>query len=212
MELPIQNTPEVLRSADITQPQTSTITPKRPSKKFLIIIILIVVVVVGEILAYFLIVEPLLQKSAPASESPKTTTAPAISNTETSESTGVDYYIGGKSIVMNNIAGTDYSSTAYRSVMPGHIFWAVHANLPDPPEGTFYQIWIGIDDGDHFPTGILYEESEDKYAYLFGWEFDASNPYFKTELDLPNYILISLETVEDEIIEDIILKGIFVTK
>ena len=67
MELPIQNTPEVLRSADITQPQTSTIAPKRPSKKFLIIIILIVVVVVGEILAYFLIVEPLLQKSAPTS-------------------------------------------------------------------------------------------------------------------------------------------------
>lgn len=211
MELLPQNTTEV-SSVNAVQPQSSILSPKRPSKKVLIVILLIVILIVVEVLAYFLIVEPLLKKSAPTSETPTLTSAPEIPETETSESTGVDYYIGSKSIIMNNVAGTDYSATAYRSVMPGHMFWAVHANLPDPPEGTLYQMWLGKDEGDHFKAGILYKESEGQYANIFGWEFDASNPYFKTELELQNYVLISLEATEDEIIEDIILKGIFVTE
>jgi len=119
------------------------------------------------------------------------------------------YYTGSQAIVLADLMGADLSGTGYRSVMPGHIFWAAHITAPDPPEGKLYQMWIVSNEIQYQPAGVLYKDSSGFYSNVYGFTFDTSAPFFSTLEELPNHITISLEAVEDTTMEQKLMEGAF---
>lgn len=177
---------------------------KKFSKKTIIaVIILFVIVAMGGAVLLF------LQRSRP--EEPAPVPRIVVTTPVPGQIIGTPHYVGFQSITLSDTSGENYTALAYRSVIPSHIFWAVHTTLLDPPEDSFYEMWIGKTEDTYLPTGRLYKNSEGIYSYslVFGFTFDEQNSFFTNFDELPNKIAVSLEKTGDETMEIKLLEGEF---
>lgn len=186
--------------------QPSIQAPKSPKK--LIVAIFILVLILGLGLIYLFLSRSSGQEAS-VSQKVVSTPTPTQPRVEPTQVPGVSHYVGYQSTTLRDTAGTNFSARAYRSVIPGHIFVAVYANLPDPEEGKFYQMWLKHEVNNFFPAGRLFKDANGRYTTVFGFEFDSSVPFFRTVDGLPNTVAVALETVDDTAMETKILEGTF---
>lgn len=121
----------------------------------------------------------------------------------------IPHYVGNQSITLHNVTGENYSGTAIRSIIPFNILYAVYTNLPGPPEGAFYQVWRVKSESDIRQVNRLYDYRDGTYSTTAHESLDSSSLYFRTFDDLYNTLVISLETVDDDVMETKILEGTF---
>lgn len=173
-------------------------TPQRSSLKVPVIIIVILFVLAG---AGFLGYSFLFKQEKTSGQG----AVPTPSAIEPTKPT-VGQYTGSSSITLRDVTSSGYSGSAHRSVIPNYIFRSVHATLPDPPEGQFYQFWIAKQTGDLIPIARLFKDFEGMYSFVEGGKPLRANSTFN---DLSNTMVVSLESQDDENMETRLLEGTF---
>lgn len=156
----------------------------------LVIAIIVAVLVVVAVAVYFL----LLKKPSPAPvviPQPKFTPTPSpssgLSPTE-------------QVATLKPETGKSGSGEASRSVVPGRFVLTVTAELPDPGQGKFYQVWlIRPTSAAQFAAGQL-KQSGNRWVLTLDQTRDAS---------AYSNVMVTLETVDDQKPETKILTGSF---
>lgn len=164
-------------------------------KKDLIVGIVVIAVVVG--IVYF------WRTRGKDLKVPETTPSPSAQE-QIEERFNVVLPEGAEKIQLKDVEGKDAIAIATRSFSEGAFSLTILADLPVPEEGTYYQGWI-----------IKGEEGYEDYAVLtLGRLSVAKGGYildFEAAKDYSNYekVVVSKETLADDMIEDTILEGSF---
>ncbi len=156
----------------------------------LVIAIIVGVLIVVAVAAYFL----LLKKPTPAPvviPQPKFTPTP-------SPSSGLNPTE--QVATLKPEAGKSGTGEASRSVVPGRFVLTVTAELPDPGQGKFYEVWlIRPATESQFSAGQL-KQSGNRWVLTLDQTRDAS---------AYSNVMVTLETVDDKKPETKILSGSF---
>ena len=165
----------------------------------MIVVVLLVVLAGGIYAAYtFLQPKPSTQKQTSGTAVPGTDQ----NGVETSQ------YVGSQTITLRDSQGGGNSGNATRSIVSGNNFLVVYANLPDPGEGKFYQAWVAREDKS-IHSGKLFRFDSSTYSSVSNYAFDATNPPFQNFNGLYNTVIVSQETLDDNVMETKILEGTF---
>lgn len=193
-------TPDVQPQITPEQPPVTIMPHETPPKRSLkgLVIIVVIVILVG---ALFLVYSSVGKRE-------KTNGQRAISTSPTIQPTkpAAGQYTGSNSITLRDLSGIGYSGTAHRSIIENYFFRSIHANLPDPTEGQFYQVWIGNSQDEFIPIGSLYKDVVQRYSFVEGSEPETEILSFA---DMRNTIVISLESQDDGVMETKLLEGTF---
>lgn len=210
---PPTNQPALVSSSQEHQPSLPQ-TPRSPNKffsrTFLYIILIIIAIIVGGLIGIY----SLRNDQPPPSLEP-----PSITSRQhplPDQDQGLRYQ-GSQMITLREVSSSNFSAVAFRVVGPFSILYSILADLPDPPEGSFYQVWIvktqdytGSDPANAAQIGRMEKYLlEGKYSFVYGFNYDPENPFFREFTDLHNGLGISLETSDDNVMETKILEGIF---
>lgn len=205
MENPVPNLPqETVQAPNQTQAgpppsQPIVVVPsesKIPKPRIFILFLAIIVLLGGSGAAYLLL--------KPSRESTVVTT-PETPGTPSSGEESIPSNM--RTIPLNDLAGGSASGSATRDISSAGILHSISATLPDLTEGQFYQVWLYRNPEDYFPIGSLVRDESGTYKIDSSFEFTADNPAPASfEHDT---VVVSLETVNDAVIETRILEGTF---
>ncbi len=179
------------------QANTPKYSPKSPLKAIIVVVLL--VVLAGGIYAAYTFLQP-----KPSTQ--KQTSGTAVPGTD-QNNLSASHYVGSQTITLVDASG-DNSGNATRSIVPGNNFLVVYANLPDPGEGKFYQTWVAREDKS-IHSGKLFRFDPSTYSSVSSYAFDATNPPFEGFDGLYNTVIVSQETLDDNVMETKILEGTF---
>lgn len=187
--------PTTPASSDIPESQ-----PKPSRKSLVVLTTLLILLAVAGTGSYFLFQKQ--EGAEPAAPSVQIPTFP--SPTPQPQAT---HYLGSQTIALRDVSGGTSSGSATRSIIPGNVFHAVYATLPDPPEGQFYQAWAVGTENNFRGIGKLSKNFEGVYTTIRNSRFDSSTAYTFDEFF--NTTIVTLESVDDEVMETKILEGTF---
>jgi len=185
---PVQNT-QPMASISPETPQ------KFPMKKIVLVSVILFLIVAGTVIAYVLLQKPKTQEVV------TDTTPPTIART----TPPVAHYIGSEKITMSNVSDDSTSGTATLDVSADTI--STFLELPEPPEGQFFQAWALNTEADYRSIGKLLKNNEGRYVVTKNTQVLPSDFFEPSELY--NIIVVSLEVADDNIIETRILQGTF---
>lgn len=169
-----------------------------PIMKIVIISVLLGVLAGGGYLVYSFLQKP----DTPQPSSGSLQTDKIISKTDA-------HYTGSQTITLSDSQRGGNSGNATRSIVPGNNFLAVYANLPDPEEGKFYQAWVTREENG-IKAGRLYRVNPSaSYSSVSNYAFEATNPPFKDFDSIYNTVIVSQETLDDNVMETKLLEGTF---
>jgi len=201
---PQPETPPVLQQQTVA-PSLPEEQSKSSPRKVLVVVAFLVFAVLGGILGYF---------SLQSSEIPKP--PPTLPLTPQPSEQADLPYVGTQEIALSNVTGGTSIGRAFRSINEFSSTLTIYTELPDPPEAQFYQAWFlktdnytGIDPQDVLPGQKLQKDHTGHYTYLSGFIFQPSPPLFTKLSDLRNILVVSLEAIDDDVMETKILQGTF---
>jgi len=181
------------------QPIVSTSSKFSKNKKPFIIAGLLIFLIADGVLVYFL-----LQKSK--NPEPDSISSPLPTSTQPADASS-SHYVGTQTITLHDVSDGSSSAQLTRVFSQGKVEHTIEATLPDTSENTFYQAWAINPEKPKAYLGKLAKNAEGKY-YLFA-TYDFNPIQTITFEDLYNSVVISLETVDDDVIENKILEGAF---
>ena len=201
-------TPQPVVQTPPPQPPTMPVTPSapesqpKPSRKApVVLIILLILLAVAGTGSYFLLRQQ--EEAEPAAPLVHRPTLPSPT-----PQPKVDHYIGSQTITLLDVSGGTASGSATRNITAGNTAHTIQVSLPDPLEGSLYQVWI-VRSGNFIPIGKLIADVSGSYTLSTNFTFDPKSPPFKTFEELHNTIAVTLETTDDEVMETRILEGTF---
>ncbi len=189
-----QNAPQ----AGAVQADMPKSSPKSPVKAIIIIVFLLILA--GGVYAIYTFLQP-----KPSTQ--KQTSGTAVPGTD-QNNLSTSHYVGSQTIALSDSQRGRNSGNATRSIVPGNNFLVIYANLPDPGEGNFYQAWV-VQKDKSIHSGKLFIFDPGTYSSVSNFVFDATNPPFEDFDELYNTVIVSLETLDDDVMETKILEGTF---
>lgn len=154
----------------------------------LVVAIIAAVLIAAAVAAYFL----LLRQPAP---SPVVIPLPSLTPSPSSSLAPTDQIA-----TLKTEPGITGSGEASRSATPGRFVLTVTAELPDPGEGKFYEVWlVRPDPAGQFSIGQL-KKSGDRWVLTLDQTRDAS---------VYSNVMVTQETVDDKKPETKVLTGSF---
>ena len=184
------------------QQSVVSISPKSSKNTFFktpfVMIILWSLLIAGGVLSYFLLQKP---------KAPTPTTLPSPSSASQPIDAASSHYIGTQTITLHDVGDGSSSAQITRVFSPGKVEHTIEAILPDPNINTFYQAWAINPERPRTHLGTLIRIAEGKYHLSATYTFSPGQLF--TFEGLYNNVVISLETVDDDVIEVKILEGTF---
>jgi hypothetical protein len=176
--------------------------PKRPY----IVLVIVVALLGGGLLGYLSLQQPAPQDATPTEAPP----------TQTSQS-AAPHYVGEQTIMFRDVTGDNSSGSITRTITPGNISYLASISVPGPDEGSFFQLWAQKAEdytGEDFATDLAliasFEyQAQGSYTLEYDLSFDPQEPFFTSFHHLFNAVVVSLETVDDDVMETRILEGTF---
>lgn len=207
-EVPVRPAPQFqdpAKSPDSSIQNSESSTPPimkskgKPSGKLFLVLVIVLFMLIGITAAvYLLFFQPdkkinLQEPNGVTGSTPKTTNTPA-------------HYQGNVSIELADLTDSSYSGKVTRIYEESVSTYIVEAALPDPNENEVYEFWLIHPEKGNINVGNLLKVDE-KYSLRNVHYFDNTQS-FQLE-DLSNTVAVTLETVDDEIMETKILEGTF---
>jgi len=175
------------------------------TKKRLLFSVFFVFVTLGGVVGFF----SLRSSTMP----PAPQTVPPAVNTEQPSPQITSFqsplFIGTQTIVISDVRGGQLSGNATLRIDSTTISRSVEASLPPPPDGQFYQAWIGKvleTESDFVPLGQLVGVREGSYSLT---RIEPLKEAVVSSDQIYDTLVVSLETIDDQIMEIEILEGSF---
>lgn len=174
-------------------------------KRFFIVLVVVVALLGGGLLGYLSLQQPPPQVATP-------TEVPSTQRFQKA----VSHYVGEQTIMLRDVTGGNSSGTITRTITPGNLSYSARISVPDQDVGPFFQLWAqkaadysGEDSTDLALVAAFDYQAPGSFTLDYDLAFDPQNPFFTSFHHLFNTVVVSLEMVNDGVMETKVFEGTF---